>query len=494
MKHKLLLFLSILTLSFYSCEKDNGPEVLTWDNSAEAYLKDSTLYITKLLSLWQDKIVPADINDILDSNKVRTITAPYETAEDLLGYLTSLTPKDPASKMPIDRFSFIDRQSVVSDEIENAIATSYGIYTIFLQTQESAADNNNAYLYVRMVDRGSNANEAGIGRGDRIISINGNTKFDYNTQKAQDFKGLIDALNSKSMKIKVRTPEGVEFETTIYNKAYTLFPIITASTTNVGGEGVGYFALSSFLSIETVDGQKTNLYHGLNTIFENFENINAKYLIVDLRYNGGGATNTAEFLANKIVPSSAENKIMYTYKTNPFVQQEFSELLMPVSFHKEGNLELKKVYFLVTESTASASELLINVLKPYMDVQIIGPENTYGKPVGFWGILIGKPEAAADIYVTSFQLFNANNNGDYFSGFTPNKIANEGYLNDFGDPNEGLLRTAVYHIANGSYPTLTRSMQGSMLRALPQNKQNFEFKSRASDLGMFKFGNKKLKN
>src|SRR5690606_13727050 len=78
-----------------ACSKKDGPapdKEEQWDYSADAYLKDSTLYYTKLLSLWQNYIDPRNINDILDSNKVRAITKNFEDSESVLDYLIGQTP------------------------------------------------------------------------------------------------------------------------------------------------------------------------------------------------------------------------------------------------------------------------------------------------------------------------------------------------------------------------------------------------------------------
>src|SRR5690606_1342273 len=199
---------------------DTDQEIIkNWDKSPEAYLRDSTLYLTKLLSLWQEIIVPSNINDILDTVKVRRITKDYDKAEDLLDYLIGLTPKD-SKGQPYDRFSFLDRQGAVAEEIQEGTGTSYGIYVLYLQTAESAKGNNNADLYVRMLDLNSPAYDAGLRRGDRILSINGNTKYDYNTQKAQNFKGINDALNSNSMNVKWQKPNGEIIEKTITQAKY----------------------------------------------------------------------------------------------------------------------------------------------------------------------------------------------------------------------------------------------------------------------------------
>lgn len=491
MKKLLILLTTCFSVGLFSCEKDDTNR---WDYSAEAYLKDSTLYITKLVSLWQDNIVPARLNDIIDSVKVRNLTQSYKNAEDVLENLIALTPKDPSTGKPYDRFSFLDRQSVVADEIQNAQSTSFGMYLFYLQTEESKNDKNNAYLHVRMVDLNSPAYLAGIRRGDRILSINGNSNYDYNTQIKQDFNMLYNALSLPSLTIKFKKPSGEEIEKHIAQTMYSINPIQTYWTKQVDDKKVGYLAFSSFVSITDDKNNLTPLYNQLANVFSDFQKENIKHLIIDLRYNGGGATTTAEYMANTIVPASASGKRMYYYKINKFLEEDMGEYFSPVNFLKNGSLELTKVYFLVSSSTASASELVINSLKPYMDVQVIGSENTYGKPVGFWGIPIGKEKAKADIYVTSFQMFNANNYGDYFNGLAPNKLVNEDYFKDFGDMNEGFIAEALYHIKNGSYSTSTKSALS--LKDYNRVTQSINLKNinyRASDIGMFKFSNQKVK-
>jgi len=500
---RLLYTLSLISfITFGSCEKTKAPEPEPdpivpsnqWDISAEAYLKDSTLYFTKLFSLWQNDIVPANINDLLDSVKVRNITKKYDKAENVLDYLIGLTPKD-AAGAPLDRFSFLDRKGTVSEEIQNARSTSYGMYVFFLQTLESAP--NNADLYIRMIDLNSSAYVAGLRRGDRILSIDGNTKLDYNTQRAQNFKGINDALNSESMKVKWRTPSGQEFEKTINSVQYSINPVLSSWIKDIDNKKVGYFAFSSFLSIVNDKNEPTALQTNFEKLFASFESQGVKHLIVDLRYNGGGSTLTAEYLANKIVPSTATGKRMYYYKLNSFLEQdkEFMNGFAPVDFSKKGNLALSKVYFLVTSSSASASELLINSLKPYMDVQVVGSENTHGKPVGFWGYPIGKKAAAAELYATSFQMFNAADFGDYYDGLAPNKITKENYFKDFGDVEEGFIAEAISHIKTGTYSTGTRSAMNA--KDLQRVNNTYLIKSinsnRASDLGMFKFNTENIR-
>ena len=493
------IILPILTFLFiaFSCSK-NAPEIEkpeVFDTSDEALLKDSVVYYTKLLSLWQDYIVPRNVNDILDSVKVRDISKLYKTPEDVLDYLTSLTPIDLNSGKPIDRYSFLDRDGLVSNEIQNAVSTSHGMSLFYLQTNEAYQDKDNAYLYVKMVDLNSPAYVAGIRRGDRILSINGKSNLDWNTQKPLNFKDVNEALSSYSITVKWRTPLSVDVEKTITSSSYSINPIFSNKVLTVDDKKVGYFAFSSF--VNAYEGTRARA--DFERVFNDFESAGVSTIIVDLRYNGGGSVLTAEYLADRLAPKSADKKEMYSYKINAVMDEDWGwkeegESFAPVKFAKKGNLDVPTIYFLVTGSTASASELLINSLSPYMNVQLIGPEKTYGKPVGFFGIPMGRGNATAEIYVTSFQMFNANNYGDYFGGLTPNKIAREDFLKDFGDPEEGLIAEALFHIKHGSYSTAQNRAIASKDRLRIDNSRNIKnMTTRASDLGMFKFKGEKLR-
>lgn len=133
-------------------------------------------------------------------------------------------------------------------------------------------------------------------------------------------------------------------------------------------------------------------------------------------------------------------------------------------FKKLGSLNLGRIFFIVTSGTASASELLINNLKPYMDVKLIGPTNTHGKPVGFFPIPVG------DWYIfpVSFRSTNANGNGNYFSGFAPDSKVNDGLTKDWGDITELCLASAIKYINSGAFRLSTETFQDQ----LPEVKQS----------------------
>jgi hypothetical protein len=226
---------------------------------------------------------------------------------------------------------------------------------------------------------------------------------------------------------------------------------------------IAYTALGSFPALSSIRPK-------LNEVFEKMAAEKPKYLILDLRFNGGGYVETAEYVANLIAPSTLNGKIMYSEQFNPTLQNgkatilrhqpyvdetgktiiykgrsatlndvDYTEIGNTYRFDKKGKLEsLQDIYIIVSGQTASASELLISCLKPYFNVKLIG-EKTYGKPVGFFGINIDQ----YTVYLSSFLIKNALGWSDYFNGIQPD--LNVTMLNNpiLGDADEVCLKATL---------------------------------------------------
>jgi hypothetical protein len=192
-------------------------------------------------------------------------------------------------------------------------------------------------------------------------------------------------------------------------------------------------------------GDTTELYNEFSRVFNRFAGAGISDLVVDLRYNGGGYVSVQQKLANWLAPSSANGQLMMKEQFN----DKYSEYNTTDYFKKLGSLNLNRIYFIVSRSTASASELLINNLKPFMDVQLVGPSKTYGKPVGFFPVPVG------DWYIfpVSFRSTNKNGQGNYFNGMDLNSQVADGLDKDWGDIGEACLQSALSNITTGAYRT-----------------------------------------
>jgi len=502
MKKTVFLF---LLLAFSACKKEaRSPDGRDGRNvtEKEAMIMDSVFYYAKVLSLWQEYLVPRNVDDLLRNGLVRSYTEKYETAEEVLAAQIALTPHDPTNtEKPIDRFSFLDRGANMSRELQDGVETGYGLFVFYLSTENSGDD---AHLYVRMVDTNSPADRAGIQRGDRILSIDGNAEIGYNAQQKKGFTEINAYLRSESMTVRFAKPSGGVLEAEIANVRYPRNPVLDSRVIEQAGKKIGYFAFDSFVGLSTGFGGV------IDAVFNDFESEGIHELVVDLRYNGGGVVATAIYLANILAPFSVDKQPMFSYKINPLLESwglledETENGFAPVRFAKKGNLNLSRLYFLVSENSASASELLINVLNPYMKVYLVGrytwdegnrrvAENTYGKPVGFFGVPM--VDRDTELYVTSFSMHNKDGEGDYYAGIVPDSHVWEFQdLRNFGDVQEPMLASALRHIRGFGFTTYAGLAPLADIGRPPAERgKAIDIQGNRTRTGMFKFWNGELR-
>lgn len=238
----------------------------------------------------------------------------------------------------------------------------------------------------------------------------------------------------------------------------------------VGTKRVAYVYIPSFPELQTVKAE-------LDQLAAELAQKRVTHLILDLRHNGGGYVETAEYLANLLCPAKLDKKVMFSEQFHPDVQQgkatllrkqpyqdangkvvqykgrpatmadvDYSEKANTHYFMKKGNFNsLQQLSCIVSEHTASASELLISSFKPYIPLRLIG-QRTFGKPVGFFSVRIGD----FDVYLASFLIRNANGWSDYFDGI-PVDLSPAPAQSDFhpGDPKEPWLEAALQDITKG---------------------------------------------
>ena len=171
-------------------------------------------------------------------------------------------------------------------------------------------------------------------------------------------------------------------------------------------------------------------------------------LIIDLRYNGGGSVAVAEQINNYLIQASNTNKLMYTNKLNP-LKTEFEKA---VNFKKIGSLNLDKLVFITSRGTASASELVINSLDPYVDISLVG-DNTYGKPVGSFPLSNYNKtlkENNVELVPITFATANSEGKAAYFDGFPVDFSVGDSPQFNWGDPGDLRLTAALLVLENGS--------------------------------------------
>lgn len=353
-----------------------------------------------------------------------------------------------------DRFSFYSDDYKELTKAFSGISKSNGLQfglSLF-------ADSNDVFGFVQYIVPGSNAATKEIKRGDFFTGVNGITLNLDNYQELLFGKNDTYTLNMAKIENNTITNTGVEV--TLTKEAdLTENPIYIHDVLEVGGKKIGYLMYNSF----------TNEFdEELNDVFSEFKATGVTDLVLDLRYNPGGSVNSARLLASMIYGTFTD-KVFLKARYNQKLQSEFDDMDLITYFADRtdkntplNTLELENVYVLATESTASASELIINGLAPHIDVIHIGTKTT-GKnefsvtfvddmengnvydpdrenkinPKNHWAIqpLIGRNE-------------NSDGFSDYTDGLVPDILLEEDLnnLGELGNINEPLLAKAISEI------------------------------------------------
>ena len=448
-----ILFPFLFLFVFYSCKKDE--DEVTPELTQEQKWTSEIFSAMQAIYLWNDAL-PAT----LDATK-------YSTAEKGLEYLSGLKINSETGQA-IDHYSFLDKIGKLSGEISQGTAS--GDYGFMITAAYNAS--NQVSFFVTYVYKNSPAGLAGVARSYEIISINGSTAVHpeassdgYLVATSVGYTTVVNALfNSTTASFGFKRPDGTTLTTPLSAGSYAINSVLYDAVLDVGANKVGYMVFNQFLGASS----QTEL---TNTI-DKFQASGVEYLIVDLRYNGGGSVETCEKLSSMLAPSSANGKTMYSHKMNTDLTQYFvsQKENLSVNITKTNTFQPKRIYFIVSGSTASASELLINNLQPYYtgNLFLIG-QTTYGKPCGFWATPIGYTEKQTttkegyDLYAVSFETVNANNEGGYYAGMTPGTakypgvLAYDSFRLPWGDVNDACLAHAIKHISSGAFKVSTPS-------------------------------------
>ena len=226
-------------------------------------------------------------------------------------------------------------------------------------------------------------------------------------------------------------------------------PILKDTIIKWGGKKVGYMAYIQFLS---------SFDDSLRNVFSRFKAGGVNELVIDLRYNGGGYVSSSDLMTNLIVKDLAAkvgtvmNKKVYNATYTEELTKSSGSTAFNTNFKMENNNlgTLTRVFFLVSNSSASASELVINNLKPFMDVILVG-EHTYGKNVGSFTITDSKNRWNYGLQPITFKIANAKDESNYGTkdGFVPNIAITDNVLpyKQLGDPYETVLNKALLFIS-----------------------------------------------
>ncbi|WP_316783547.1 S41 family peptidase [Pedobacter frigiditerrae] len=479
--NKIFALLAIVIFTLAACKKTKVsptptppvvvPPVVTATRAELS--KDSIFLYAKQIYLWNDKLPTYEVFNPRKYTSNSTELSNYE--QELFEITKYSNPYEYKTGGTSSKYSYIfdkanknataSLKTTASVDLEGN-GNDLGIRFGFYGTDASFT------TYVTAVYQNSPAEKAGLVRGNLITKINGVT---VGSNFSTNLNFLNTALAGTTISLEGLKNDGTSFSVTLLKSLFKSSPIYKTKILTAGSKKVGYLAYARFSNAE-------NSIAELEAAFTSFVAGGVTDLIIDLRYNGGGYVSTAQHLINLIAPSTATGTMFTEYynatmqggsatilanqplldendklqyrngKIITYADVDYSIAGNTEIFAKKGSLtNVKNVIFIVSGSTASASELVINSLKPHMTVQLVGL-TTYGKPVGFFPITI---ENKYDVYYSLFETKNSLGQGGYYDGLVPDlanrapEVPSGTIMYDFGNPNDNYLKIALGLIAPG---------------------------------------------
>ena len=399
------------------------------------------------------EIIPAEIRSVNKFIK-ENMDDFYLWNEFIPGNIDPEREVDPEVYFDKLLYKLEDKWSYITDDYQALINHFSGIeYSFghnFKLFREDGSDN--VFGIIQYVVKNSPAEYAGLERGDVFSHVDGqrltvNNYRDLLFEKDAYTLGMADLVDGEVM------PN--EEKAGLVATEIQENPVLMDTVYNISGRNIGYFVYTQFIF---------DFNDELEQLFGEFKSSNVTDLIVDLRYNPGGSISTARLLASLIAPSEPVNSesVFARYIWNDIVEQywldkegEESDNLMIRFLSSANNLDLDKVYFLVTGNSASASETLINGLLPYMDVVLIG-ETTSGKYTGSITLHDEKKSFNWAIQPIVLKAANANGDTEFRDGFAPDYFVADDLLSQLGSFEEEMLSEALELITGISGDQLAR--------------------------------------
>lgn len=422
-----------------SCQKDADDVIVPQTTNLEVQN-----FIWKGLNqyyLWQTDVPNLADNRFANQAALDAFLTNYKVPQDLFNALR-VSPT-------IDRFSWMVDDYVTLEQSLQGTSKNNGVEFGLSYKPNSTTD---VFGYVRYIIPGSDAATKNIRRGELFTAVNGTplTVSNYQsllfgtndsyTLNMADYNGSTVTANGKTVALTKTT--------------LTENPILIKNVITIGAKKIGYLMYNGFYA--DFDLQ-------LNSVFGDFKTQGITDLVLDLRYNSGGSVRTATYLASMITGQFTGKvfaKQQWNTKINTYFEANDPNGLRNFFTDKIGttpinSVNMTKVYILTTKSTASASELIINGLKPHINVVQIG-DLTTGKNVGSV-TLYDSPDFSATnknpkhkyaMQPIVLKIVNSDGFGDYFNGLTPTHELKE-TINTYGvlgDVNEPLLKLAIAKI------------------------------------------------
>lgn len=404
MKIKKLFLIPIILLALItSCKKDT---VTPAGNVTATMARDSLYYIMKEFYFWYNMPEATGVNEVTKGN----YQDPYELLEGM-------------------RYETLDRWSFVADYNE-FLAEMQGT---FVGHGYRIGIDDSGLARIAMIYKNSPLYVNGVRRGWIVKKINNTDPVP--ALKNGTYPNLIGPGQPGITNIFVfQKPDGTEVTVSSSKSTFTVNTVHVSDVLQLTSGATGHLVFDSFITPSSDE---------LATAFAIFKASNIKDLILDLRYNTGGYLTIAQTLASYIAGDSKSGSTFARLQYNDKHQAEnYTFPFVPTPY----SLNLTRVVVITTRNTASASEAVMNGLKPFVNVVSIG-DTTNGKPTGMNGWPVGEKYY---IWPVTFKMVNAVSQGEYFEGIFPAKALPDDITHDFNDPQELCFKEAIHYLETGS--------------------------------------------
>ena len=340
-----------------------------------------------------------------------------------------------------DRFSNVANQSTQIQLFDEGIQFGYG---------SNVRRDANGEWRIFFVLEGSPSQVAGLKRGDILVAVNGIPFDDITREQSIEIFGT--GIEIRSPLYTLRDEDGMQRDVIVTRGEFPFVTVQAATVIEAGGNTIGYMYFAGFT--ETARDE-------LDSAINMFISAEIDELVLDLRYNGGGRTAIAHKLASQIAGQVVFGQVMEQSLFNDAYQANNFTLFFP---NEVIALALPRVIALVGPGTASASELTLNILEPYIDVTVIGAL-TVGKPFASRG------RDRCGKRLNAMELISLNAAGNSVAnGIMPDCAASDDFRLGLGDPVEALLAAAIDFIVDGvcmSNTNLALRTRQSTITGLP---------------------------
>lgn len=393
-----LFKLSLLVFSLLACRPDdNGP-------SDPIYNKEMRLAVQSIMHewyYWYNEVPDVKVTD-------------YPRADSLLKALMY---------KPLDHWSFL----ITKEDYENYFESGTYIGHGFSLGLDAGDNIRIVFLYP-----GTSAHSAGVRRGWKVLKVNGSTATANNvftlmgrnsTAVTNTFQFEDNSGNPVSLSL---TKENVNIHPVLYSNVYT-----------IGTTRVGYIVFQDYIDKANAE---------LNEVFDHFNVQGVSQVIVDLRYNGGGSLDVATHLGSLLAGTKAAGN---NYVNLLYNEKHPEENVSSNLENLPSSLDASRVFFICSEGSASASELTMIGVDPYVETFFVGSA-TSGKPYGMNGFDLTK--WGYYFFPITFKYTNSEGYSDFVNGIAPDHHVADDIAHDFGNTSESCLRAALHYIEHGVFP------------------------------------------